>query len=35
MQKVAVVTDSIACPTREIVAQYGIRIVPLDFSSEG
>jgi len=35
MQKVAIVTDSIACLTKEIVAQYGIRIVPLNFYSEG
>ncbi|GAG84050.1 unnamed protein product [marine sediment metagenome] len=34
-QKVAIVTDSIACLTKEIVAQYGIRIVPLNFYSEG
>jgi len=35
MRKVAIVTDSIACLTKEIVAQYGIRIVPLNFYSEG
>jgi len=35
MPKVAIVTDSIACLTRELVAQYGIRIVPLNFYSEG
>jgi len=29
MRKVAIVTDSIACLTREIVAQYGIGIVPI------
>jgi len=29
MQKVAIVTDSIACLTREIVAEYGIEIVPI------
>jgi DegV family protein with EDD domain len=29
-QKVAVITDSIACLTRELVAQYGIRIVPIN-----
>ena len=34
-QKVAIVTDSIACLTKEIVAQYGIRIVPLNFYSGG
>jgi DegV family protein with EDD domain len=28
-KKVAVITDSIACLTRELVAQYGIRIVPI------
>ncbi|MDH5695274.1 MAG: DegV family protein [Dehalococcoidia bacterium] len=31
MQKVAIVTDSIACLTREQVEQYGIGIVPLNF----
>lgn len=31
MQKVAIVTDSIACLTKELVEQYGIRIVPLNF----
>lgn len=30
MQKVAVITDSIACLTRELVAQYGIRIAPIN-----
>ena len=35
MQKVVVVTDSIACLTKEMVVQYGIRIVPLNFYSEG
>lgn len=29
MPKVAVVTDSVACLTREMVAQYGIKIVPI------
>ena len=29
--KVAIVTDSIACLTRELVEQYGIRIAPLNF----
>ena len=28
--KVAVVTDSIACLTRELVEQYGIEIIPLN-----
>ncbi|MGD9116989.1 MAG: DegV family protein [Dehalococcoidia bacterium] len=28
-EKVAVITDSIACLTKELVAQYGIRIVPI------
>ena len=31
MPKVAIVTDSLTCLTRELVAQYGIRIVPLSF----
>ena len=31
MQKVAIVTDSIACLPRELVEQYGIGIVPLNF----
>jgi len=35
LPKVAIVTDSIACLTKEIVAQYGIRIVPLNFYSGG
>ncbi len=34
-QKVAIVTDSIACLTKEIVAQYGIRIMPLNLYAEG
>ncbi len=34
-QKVAIVTDSIACLTKEIVTQYGIGIVPIKFYSEG
>ncbi|HUT97280.1 MAG TPA: DegV family protein [Dehalococcoidales bacterium] len=29
-QKVAVITDSIACLTRELVEQYGIRIAPIN-----
>jgi DegV family protein with EDD domain len=29
MQKVTIVTDSIACLTKELVEQYGIRIVPI------
>ena len=33
MQKVAIVTDSIACLTRELVEQYGIRIVPANILS--
>lgn len=35
MPKVAIVTDSIACLTKEIVAQYGIGIVPINFYSGG
>jgi len=31
MEKVAVITDSIACLTRELVEQYGIRILPVNF----
>ncbi len=31
MPKVAIVTDSLTCLTRELVEQYGIRIVPLSF----
>ena len=31
MQKVAIITDSLSCLTRELVEQYGIRIVPLNF----
>lgn len=31
MPKVAVVTDSIACLTRELTEQYGIKIIPLNF----
>jgi len=31
MQQVAIVTDSIACLTRELVEQYGIKIAPLPF----
>ena len=35
MQKVAVVTDSIACLTRELVEQYGIQIIPINFYAGG
>jgi DegV family protein with EDD domain len=31
LPKVAVVTDSVACLPRELVEQYGIRIVPVNF----
>jgi DegV family protein with EDD domain len=31
MQKVAIVTDSVACLTRELVEHYGIRIAPINF----
>ncbi len=34
-QKVAVVTDSIACLTRELAEQYGIEIIPLNFYAGG
>jgi DegV family protein with EDD domain len=32
MLKAAVVTDSIACLTREMVEQYGVRVVPISFN---
>jgi len=32
---VAVITDSIACLTKELVEQYGIRIIPLNFYAGG
>ncbi len=35
MQKVAIVTDSIACLTREIVAEYGVEIIPINFYASG
>lgn len=35
MPEVAVVTDSIACLTRELVEQYGIGVVPLNFYAGG
>jgi len=35
MPKVAVITDSIACLTRELVAQYGLGIVPINFYFRG
>ncbi len=35
MPKVAVVTDSIACLTRELVKQYEIRIVPINLYFDG
>jgi len=31
MPKVAIVTDSVACLTKELVEQYGIRIAPINF----
>jgi DegV family protein with EDD domain len=34
-QKVAVITDSIACLTRELVEQYGIDIIPINFYAGG
>lgn len=34
-QKVAVVTDSIACLPRELVEQYGIEIIPVNFYAGG
>ena len=35
MQKVAIVTDSIACLPEDMVARYGISIVPLSFYFQG
>jgi DegV family protein with EDD domain len=35
MPKVAIVTDSIACLTRELVNQYGIEIIPINFYADG
>ncbi len=35
MQKVAVVTDSIACLTKEFVEQYNIGIIPINFFVDG
>jgi fatty acid kinase fatty acid binding subunit len=35
MQTVAIVTDSLACLTRELVEQYGISVVPLNIHSNG
>ena len=35
MQTVAIVTDSLACLTRELVEQYGISVVPLNIHSDG
>jgi len=35
MQKVVIVTDSLACLTKELVEQYGIRIVPLNIHFNG
>jgi len=34
-QKVAIITDSLACLTKELVEQYGIRILPINFYSGG
>jgi DegV family protein with EDD domain len=35
MQKVTVVTDSLACLTKELAAKYGIKIVPLNIHFDG
>jgi DegV family protein with EDD domain len=35
VEKVVIVTDSVACLPRELVEQYGIRIVPINFYSNG
>lgn len=34
-KRVAIVTDSIACLTRELIEQYGIEIIPVNFYAEG
>jgi len=34
-KRVAIITDSIACLTRELVEQYGIEIIPVNFYTEG
>jgi DegV family protein with EDD domain len=34
-QKVAIVTDSLACLTKELVEQYGIKVVPLNIHFNG
>ena len=34
-KKVAIITDSIACLTSELVAQYGIEIIPINFFAGG
>jgi DegV family protein with EDD domain len=33
--KVAIIIDSVACLTKELVEQYGIRIVPINFYANG
>ena len=35
MQKVAVVTDTLACFSKEQVGQYGIEIIPVNFYAGG
>jgi len=35
MQQIAIVTDSISCLTKELVEQYGIKIIPLNFYAGG
>jgi len=35
MPKVTIITDSIACLTRELVEQYGIEIIPINFYAGG
>jgi DegV family protein with EDD domain len=34
-KKVAIVTDSVACLTRELAAQYEIEIIPINFYAGG
>jgi len=35
MPKVAIITDSLACLTKELVEQYGIEIIPINFYAGG
>lgn len=35
MQRVAIVTDSLACLTKEFIERYGIEIIPINFYADG